>query len=138
MLTYCTRCVMPDTKPDLRLDDHGICNACRSYENRKEVDWEKRHAELLQVLDRYRKIDGSNCEQFSYNVWKNMIAGGPNLIIYDNKHFTSSTIYLDEKYKNKKSVNEKHLFHLLTDKKTFKVNNVEFGDYNSSIDFFIN
>ena len=60
MLTYCTRCVMPDTKPDLRLDDHGICNACRSYENRKEVDWEKRHAELLQVLDRYRKKDGSN------------------------------------------------------------------------------
>lgn len=60
MLTYCTRCVMPDTKPDLRLDDHGICNACRSYENRKEVDWEKRHTELLQVLDRYRKIDGSN------------------------------------------------------------------------------
>ena len=51
---------MPDTKPDLRLDDHGICNACRSYENRKEVDWEKRHAELLQVLDRYRKKDGSN------------------------------------------------------------------------------
>ena len=60
MLTYCTRCVMPDTKPDLRLDDHGICNACRSYENRKEFDWEKRNAELLQVLDRYRKIDGSN------------------------------------------------------------------------------
>lgn len=60
MLTYCTRCVMPDTKPDLRLDDHGICNACRSYENRKEVDWEKRHAELLHVLDRYRKKDGSN------------------------------------------------------------------------------
>lgn len=51
---------MPDTKPDLRLDDHGICNACRSYENRKEVDWEKRHAELLHVLDRYRKKDGSN------------------------------------------------------------------------------
>jgi N-acetyl sugar amidotransferase len=44
----------------LRLDDHGICNACRSYENRKEVDWEKRHTELLQVLDRYRKKDGSN------------------------------------------------------------------------------
>jgi N-acetyl sugar amidotransferase len=60
MLTYCTRCVMPDTKPDLRLDDHGICNACRSYENRKEVDWEKRHVELLQLLERYRKKDGSN------------------------------------------------------------------------------
>ena len=60
MLTYCTRCVMPDTKPDLKLDDHGVCNACRSYENRKEVDWEKRHVELLQLLERYRKKDGSN------------------------------------------------------------------------------
>ena len=25
MLTYCTRCVMPATKPDLQLDDDGVC-----------------------------------------------------------------------------------------------------------------
>ena len=42
MLKYCKKCVMPDTKPDLHLDEEGICNACRSYEKRKEVDWEKR------------------------------------------------------------------------------------------------
>ena len=84
------------------------------------------------------KIDGSNCEQFTYKIGKNMIVGGPNLIIFDKKYCINSTINLDEKYKNKRSVNDKYLFHLLTDKKTFKVNNVEFGDYNSSIDFFIN
>lgn len=60
MLTYCKRCVMPDTKPDLLLDDEGVCNACRSYEKRKEVDWGARHAELLHVLDKYRRSDGSN------------------------------------------------------------------------------
>jgi N-acetyl sugar amidotransferase len=60
MLTYCKRCVMPDTKPDLHLDDQGVCNACRSYEMRKEVDWDARHTELLQVLERYRRPDGSN------------------------------------------------------------------------------
>ena len=60
MLTYCKRCVMPDTKPDLHLDEDGVCNACRSYENRKKVDWDVRHAELLQVLKKYRKTDGSN------------------------------------------------------------------------------
>ena len=60
MLTYCKHCVMPDTKPDLQLDDAGICNACRSYENRKEVDWVVRHDELLQVLEKYRRPDGSN------------------------------------------------------------------------------
>lgn len=60
MLTYCKHCVMPDTKPDLLLDEHGICNACRSYERRNLVDWELRYKELLQVLERYRRPDGSN------------------------------------------------------------------------------
>lgn len=45
---------MPSTKPDLQLDADGVCNACRSYENRKDVDWSARHNELLQVLERYR------------------------------------------------------------------------------------
>lgn len=58
MLKYCKRCVMPDTKPDLYLDEEGICNACRSYERRKEVDWDARKKELLQILDRYRSKDG--------------------------------------------------------------------------------
>lgn len=60
MLTYCKHCVMPDTKPDLHLDEHGVCNACRSYERRKEVDWDARYKELLQVLEKYRRRDGSN------------------------------------------------------------------------------
>jgi N-acetyl sugar amidotransferase len=60
MLTYCKRCVMPGTKPDLHLDEEGVCNACRSYEKRKEVDWSLRHQELLQVLEKYRRPDGSN------------------------------------------------------------------------------
>ncbi|SDX53826.1 N-acetyl sugar amidotransferase [Roseicitreum antarcticum] len=60
MLTYCKRCVMPSTKPDLHLDSDGICNACRAYENRKSVDWDARYAELQDVLERYRQRDGSN------------------------------------------------------------------------------
>lgn len=60
MLRYCTRCVMPDTKPDLKLDEHGVCNACRSYENRKSVDWAARRNELEQLLARYRSRDGSH------------------------------------------------------------------------------
>lgn len=59
-MKYCKRCVMPDTKPDLVLDGEGVCNACRSYERRKEVDWDARRKELEQILDRYRSKDGSN------------------------------------------------------------------------------
>lgn len=60
MLTYCVRCVMPDTKPDLFLDEEGVCNACRSYEKRNEVDWDQREKELTEILAKYRNSDGSN------------------------------------------------------------------------------
>jgi len=60
MLTYCKRCVMPDTKPDLLLDHEGICNACRSYEHRQAIDWDARYLELQKILDRYRNRDGGN------------------------------------------------------------------------------
>ncbi|MBD8552713.1 N-acetyl sugar amidotransferase [Sphingomonas sp. CFBP 8764] len=59
-MTYCKRCVMPDTKPDLHLDAEGICNACRSYEGRKEIDWDQRAIELEQVLEKYRHRGGDN------------------------------------------------------------------------------
>ena len=51
---------MPDTKPDLFIDALGICNACRSYENRGTVNWDLRFHELQRLLDRYRNAQGSN------------------------------------------------------------------------------
>ena len=60
MITYCKRCVMPETKPDLVIDEEGICNACRYMEKRKEIDWNQRKKELLRILDQYRSKDGSN------------------------------------------------------------------------------
>jgi len=59
MLKYCTRCVMPYTRPDLYLDEEGVCNACRSYESRKLVNWDQRRQELLTILERYQR-NGSN------------------------------------------------------------------------------
>lgn len=60
MIRYCKHCIMPETKPDLHIDDEGVCNACRSYEGRKEIDWKVRKGELLPILERYRSKDGSN------------------------------------------------------------------------------
>ncbi len=59
MLKYCTRCVMPHTKPDLHIDDEGVCNACRSIEKRKEIDWNLRKKELFELLEKHRWY-GSN------------------------------------------------------------------------------
>jgi len=60
VIRYCTRCVMPSTKPDLRMDEEGVCSACRNLEKRKEVDWAQRKAELLSVVERFRQKSGAN------------------------------------------------------------------------------
>src|SRR5690606_26684389 len=60
MIRYCTRCLLPDTKPDLSFNENGVCNACTNYENRAAVDWQARRRELEAILDRYRSKDGSH------------------------------------------------------------------------------
>lgn len=59
-IRYCKRCIMPETKPDLHIDEEGICSACRHIEQRKEIDWDARRRELDEILKRYRSKDGSN------------------------------------------------------------------------------
>jgi len=59
-MKYCNRCVMPDTKPDLFIDEEGVCNACRSFEQREVVDWNVRREELTKILDKYRSKNGTN------------------------------------------------------------------------------
>ncbi|MDB3902237.1 N-acetyl sugar amidotransferase [bacterium] len=60
MITYCKNCVMPATKPDLKINQEGVCNACESFQDRKEIDWHERRQELDDVLGRYRNKTGEN------------------------------------------------------------------------------
>jgi N-acetyl sugar amidotransferase len=60
MISFCARCLYPETKPDLWFDDRGVCSACIGFEQRKSVDWEERRREFVAITDRYRAGDGSN------------------------------------------------------------------------------
>ena len=60
MLRYCTRCVMPETKPDILFDEAGVCSACRHFDRRSVVDWDARAAQLAEVTGKYRSPNGSN------------------------------------------------------------------------------
>lgn len=59
-MRYCTKCLYPETKPDLWFDDSGVCNACNNFDSRAAVNWDSRLDELKDVLGRYRITDGSN------------------------------------------------------------------------------
>ena len=43
----------------LKINKDGICDACKHGDQKNEINWEKRETELIKLLDRYRKNDGS-------------------------------------------------------------------------------
>lgn len=59
-MTYCTRCLLPSTKPDLSFDSEGVCSACKAFENRSVVDWESRSNDFHTIMERYAHKDGAN------------------------------------------------------------------------------
>lgn len=56
--TRCSRCVMPNTRPGITFNEEGVCSACQSHENRKNVDWDARYQELKTLCDKHRRDDG--------------------------------------------------------------------------------
>ncbi len=61
-MKFCTKCVMPSTKPDLHFDDEGVCDACRSQEAKNEkIDWTKREKEFLELVKKYKTNKDYDC-----------------------------------------------------------------------------
>lgn len=71
---FCKRCVMSNQRPastpefkhtqdskkiTMNIDSEGICDACRQAEKKEQIDWKQREKELIKLLNKYRKNDGS-------------------------------------------------------------------------------
>ena len=53
-MEYCKKCMMPTTRPRIRFNEEGVCNACLWAEEKKTFDWSPRWQELEQLCDKYR------------------------------------------------------------------------------------
>ena len=62
-MKYCKTCLYPDTKPDLWFDDNGVCSACLAFEQRKNIDWEKREWDLCKLIKSKngKELSGYDC-----------------------------------------------------------------------------
>ena len=74
-VVFCKNCVMSNQRPSsiaefkhlpsrkgakyLIINNNGLCDACKFAEIKKKIVWEKREKELLKLLDRHRKNNGS-------------------------------------------------------------------------------
>jgi N-acetyl sugar amidotransferase len=59
MIKYCTKCLLPSTKPDLKFDKNGVCSACNAYSARTEIDWNERRAEFDDIISKYKSKSSS-------------------------------------------------------------------------------
>ena len=72
---FCKQCVMSNQRPSsipeffhtkerknakyLNIDsEDGICDGCRYYNSRENIDWKDREKQLIRLLDKYRKSNG--------------------------------------------------------------------------------
>ncbi len=49
-MKYCLTCLQPDTRPNSRFLDSGICPACDYFTRLQQVDWQERHDILVDLL----------------------------------------------------------------------------------------
>lgn len=50
-MTYCVKCVIPDSRPHIALDDQGVCNACRDAEKQQAiVNWTERRKSWKELV----------------------------------------------------------------------------------------
>ena len=59
-VVFCKECTISNQRPRITFDENGVCSACNFAKyKQKTVNWEKREHELISLLDKHRKNDGS-------------------------------------------------------------------------------
>jgi len=71
---FCKKCVISNQRPNsaveykhtsktkkgtINFDENGICDACHVAESKKNINWDDREKELIELCNRFRKNDGS-------------------------------------------------------------------------------
>ncbi len=49
-MKWCSTCVLPNTRPNLKISDDGKCNACKAHLTKAEINWEARENAFKKVV----------------------------------------------------------------------------------------
>jgi N-acetyl sugar amidotransferase len=53
---YCSKCLFPETKPDLFFNEAGVCSACVAADQKdNSIDWKQREIDFNTIIDKYKK-----------------------------------------------------------------------------------
>ena len=54
-MRYCTKCILPDSRPGIFLDKNGICSGCQGHILKNKINWKKRYSQLLKIVKKVKK-----------------------------------------------------------------------------------
>ena len=57
-LSWCSSCLTMSTRPRIKFNENGLCNACVWKEKKLLLDWKSRENDLINLLDKHRRNDG--------------------------------------------------------------------------------
>lgn len=61
-MKFCSKCVMPNTKPDLHFNEEGVCDACQTQGDKNTaIDWRQREKDFLSLVDQYKANRDYDC-----------------------------------------------------------------------------
>lgn len=104
-MKYCTKCVMPSTRPGISFDEEGVCQACRVNEKKEKVDWNKRFEKLKKLCNIYRgkygdgydciiAVSGGKDSHYQTYVMKELMGMNPLLVtVEDNFPMTEAGMH---------------------------------------------
>ena len=69
MLKYCINCLIPDSKPDISFNEHGVCKACTNFFNRKEINWDSKKG-VARNFEKYKNKSQSNWDCIVPSEWR--------------------------------------------------------------------
>ena len=50
-MRYCKRCILPDTRPGIFLDNEGVCSGCRGHDDKEiTINWARRAAAFKEIV----------------------------------------------------------------------------------------
>lgn len=55
-ISWCINCVTPDSRPNIKINPKGVCNACESsFKKRYNINWNKRKKEFLKITKNIKR-----------------------------------------------------------------------------------
>lgn len=94
-MKFCTKCIMPDTRPHITFNDQGVCIACQNNDRKRTVNWDFRFDELKKLCDQYRRkttgqydciiaVSGGKDSHYQVHVMKELMNMNPLLITVED------------------------------------------------------